>query len=107
MNYGNKYSYRQKSVLLIYTGGTIGMGRNPKTGTLEPLDFDHLIKNVSEFSYINTKVETYQFSQPIDSSDMSPRLWAHLVRIIAESYDSYDGFVILHGTDTMAYTARP
>ena len=105
MNYGNKYSYRQKSVLLIYTGGTIGMGRNPKTGTLEPLDFDHLIKNVSEFSYINTKVETYQFSQPIDSSDMSPRLWAHLVRIIAESYDSYDGFVILHGTDTMAYTA--
>ena len=105
MNYGNKYSYRQKSVLLIYTGGTIGMGRNPKTGTLEPLDFDHLIKNVSEFSYINTKVETYQFSQPIDSSDMSPRLWAHLVRIIAENYDSYDGFVILHGTDTMAYTA--
>ena len=81
------------------------MGRNPKTGTLEPLDFDHLIKNVSEFSYIITKVETYQFSQPIDSSDMSPRLWAHLVRIIAESYDSYDGFVILHGTDTMAYTA--
>lgn len=105
MNYGNKYSYRQKSVLLIYTGGTIGMGRNPKTGTLEPLDFNHLIKNVSEFSYINTKVETYQFSQPIDSSDMSPRLWAHLVRIIAENYDSYDGFVILHGTDTMAYTA--
>ena len=91
--------------MLIYTGGTIGMGMNPKTGALEPLDFEYLIKNVTEFSYLNTEIETYQFSHPIDSSDMSPRLWAQLVRIIADNYKLYDGFVVLHGTDTMAYTA--
>ena len=105
MNYANNHSNRQRRVLLIYTGGTIGMGMNPRTGALEPLDFGHLIKNVSEFSYLNTEIETYQFSQPIDSSDMSPRLWAQLVRIIADNYGQYDGFVVLHGTDTMAYTA--
>ena len=105
MNYANNHSNRQRRVLLIYTGGTIGMGMNPRTGALEPLDFGHLIKNVSEFSYLNTEIETYQFSQPIDSSDMSPRLWAQLVRIIADKYEQYDGFVVLHGTDTMAYTA--
>ena len=105
MGYDNTFTYKRRRVLLIYTGGTIGMGRNPKTGALEPLDFDHLIRNVNEFSYLNTEIETYQFSRPIDSSDMSPRLWAQLVRIIADKYDLYDGFVILHGTDTMAYTA--
>ena len=105
MRYDNTFTYKRRRVLLIYTGGTIGMGRNPKTGALEPLDFDHLIRNVNEFSYLNTEIETYQFSRPIDSSDMSPRLWAQLVRIIADKYDQYDGFVILHGTDTMAYTA--
>ena len=81
------------------------MGRSPQTGALEPLDFDHLIQNVNEFSYINTHIETYQFNQPIDSSDMSPRCWAQLVRIISKNYHDFDGFVILHGTDTMAYTA--
>ena len=105
MRYDNTFTYKRRRVLLIYTGGTIGMGRNPKTGALEPLDFDHLIRNVNEFSYLNTEIETYQFSRPIDSSDRSPRLWAQLVRIIADRYDQYDGFVILHGTDTMAYTA--
>lgn len=92
-------------VLLIYTGGTIGMGRNPRTNALEPLDFDHLIKNMPEFTYLQTDIDIYQFTQPIDSSDISPRMWAQLVRIIAGAYDKYDGFVILHGTDTMAYTA--
>ena len=94
-----------RRVLLVYTGGTIGMGRNPMTGALEPLDFNHLIENVNEFAYLNTQIDTYQFSQPLDSSDMNPRHWANLVRIIARNYNSYDGFVILHGTDTMAYTA--
>ena len=76
MNFYSKYNPSNKRVLLIYTGGTIGMGRNPKTGTLEPLDFDHLVKNVHEFSYLNTQIDTYQFNQPIDSSDMTPRFWA-------------------------------
>lgn len=95
----------KNKVLLIYTGGTIGMGCNPQTGALEPLDFDHLKENVYELTYVKTAVDTYQFGHPIDSSDMDHHMWARLVRIIAESYDDYDGYVILHGTDTMAYTA--
>lgn len=94
-----------RNVLLIYTGGTIGMDKNPDTGVLEPLDFNHLVKCLPEFSMLKTTVDVYQFTPPIDSSDMSPRLWSQLVRIIAARYDLYDGFVILHGTDTMAYTA--
>lgn len=96
---------RTQRVLLIYTGGTIGMGRNKATGALEPLNFGHLVDNVPEFRELPTLVDTYQFAPPIDSSDMTPRQWIQLVRIIAKRYDEYDGFVILHGTDTMAYTA--
>lgn len=92
-------------VLLIYTGGTVGMGQNPVTGALEPLDFNHLEDSMPEFKLIRTNVDVYQFTPPIDSSDMSPNNWAQIVRIIAHNYDGYDGFVILHGTDTMAYTA--
>lgn len=94
-----------KKVLIIYTGGTIGMGRNPMTGALEPLDFNHLVESMPEFKLLQTGVEVFHFTPPIDSSDMNPQLWAQLVRIISEKYDDYDGFVILHGTDTMAYTA--
>ena len=92
-------------VLLIYTGGTIGMGRNPKTDALEPLDFNHLIENLPEFKSITTQIDVYQFTPAIDSSDMNPKLWAQIVRIIAGQYEQYDGFVVLHGTDTMAFTA--
>ncbi len=92
-------------VLLIYTGGTIGMGRNPKTGALEPFDFNHLNKSLPELSLVEAQVDVCQFSPVIDSSNMSPELWAKLIDIITRKYNSYDGFVILHGTDTMAYTA--
>ena len=92
-------------VLLIYTGGTIGMNRNPHTGALEPFDFEHLLYNVPELKQFDMQIDTYQFSPPIDSSDMSPQLWTDLSHVIADHYDSYDGFVVLHGTDTMAYTA--
>ena len=92
-------------VLLIYTGGTIGMNQNPQTGALEPFDFEHLLSRVPELAQFRTEIATYQFSPPIDSSDMSPRLWTELAHIIADRYEEYDGFVILHGTDTMAYTA--
>lgn len=95
----------QSRILLIYTGGTIGMNRNPHTKALEPFDFEHLLYNVPELKQFDTKISTYQFSPPIDSSDMSPQLWIKLAHIIADSYDDYDGFVVLHGTDTMAYTA--
>lgn len=92
-------------VLLIYTGGTIGMNRNSLTGALEPFDFEHLLSSVPELKQFSTEIASYQFNPPIDSSDMSPRLWTDLVHIINDHYEQYDGFVVLHGTDTMAYTA--
>ena len=92
-------------VLLIYTGGTIGMNQNPLTGALEPFDFEQLLSRVPELAQFQTEIATYQFNPPIDSSDMSPRLWTELAHIIADRYEDYDGFVVLHGTDTMAYTA--
>lgn len=93
------------SVLLIYTGGTIGMIENPETGALESFNFDQLLKHVPELKRFNCHISTYQFNPPIDSSDMEPELWAKIVKIISSHYNDYDGFVILHGTDTMAYTA--
>ena len=98
-------THRTGKVLLIYTGGTIGMGRNPVTEALEPLDFSHLTAKFPEFQYLRTSIETYQFDKPVDSSDIDPQIWARIVNIITKNYDGYDGFVILHGTDTMAYTA--
>lgn len=96
---------RTERVLLIYTGGTIGMGRNEKTGALEPLDFNHLLSRIPELEQIQTNITVYQFDKPIDSSDMDYLVWSQLVQIISQNYTRYDGFVILHGTDTMAYTA--
>ena len=95
----------QARILLVYTGGTIGMDVNAATGVLEPLDFNKLLAHMPELQDIPAHVDVHQFAEPIDSSDMNPRLWAQLVAIIAEHYDNYDGFVILHGTDTMAFTA--
>lgn len=93
------------SVLLIYTGGTIGMIENSETGALESFNFDHLLQHVPELKRFNCHIATYQFTPPIDSSDMEPALWAKLVHIINDNYENFDGFVILHGTDTMAFTA--
>ena len=93
------------SILLIYTGGTIGMIENRETGALESFKFDRLLENVPELRRFNCEIDSYCFSSPIDSSDIEPAAWSKLVRIIDENYDRYDGFVILHGTDTMAYTA--
>ena len=93
------------SVLLIYTGGTIGMIENAATGALENFNFEQLQKYIPELQKFNFPIDTYQFDPPMDSSDMEPDMWRKLVRIIHENYDRYHGFVILHGTDTMAYTA--
>ena len=65
----------RSKVLLIYTGGTIGMNRNPSTGALEPFDFEHLLSSVPELKQFDTLIDTYQFQPPIDSSDMSPARW--------------------------------
>ena len=96
---------KQPSVLLIYTGGTIGMIQNAENGALETFNFDHLRRHVPELNQFNYRISSYQFNPPIDSSDMEPTLWAKIVRIIHYNYERYDGFVILHGTDTMSFTA--
>ena len=94
-----------RKVLLIYTGGTIGMNRNAATGALEPFNFEELQQRVPELGELPTAIDVHCFDPPIDSSDMTPHLWTQLANIIAGRYHAYDGFVILHGTDTMAYTA--
>lgn len=81
------------------------MIRNQETGALDSYNFEHLLKHVPELSEFDYDIQSVQFDPPIDSSDMQPQLWAKLVDIIADHYDTFDGFVILHGTDTMAYTA--
>lgn len=101
----NKREPELPRVLLIYTGGTIGMVRNPQTGVHEPLNFEHLASHVPELAQIKVAVSTLQFAEPIDSSNMNPQGWAMIARMIVENYEGYDGFVVLHGTDTMAYTA--
>lgn len=93
------------SVLLIYTGGTIGMIENAETGALENFNFEQLQKYVPELQKFTFNIDSYQFDPPMDSSDMAPEAWRKLVQIISDNYERYNGFVILHGTDTMAYTA--
>ena len=97
--------HRPTSILLIYTGGTIGMIQNHTTGALESFNFDHLLSHVPEIRQFNIKIDSYAFEQPLDSSDIEPKHWQRLVKIIHERYEKYDGFVILHGTDTMAFTS--
>jgi len=92
-------------LLLIYTGGTIGMAEDPLTGVLKPVDFDHLMAQIPELKRFNYQIDTHSFSDPIDSSNMAPEVWGELAKLIAHNYNSYDGFVVLHGSDTMAYTA--
>ncbi|MCI5777657.1 MAG: asparaginase [Bacteroidales bacterium] len=96
---------KRTSVLIIYTGGTIGMIQNHETGALESFNFEHLLSHVPEIRQFNLAIEAIAFETPIDSSDMTPTEWQKLVRIISENYSKYDGFVILHGTDTMAFTS--
>ena len=92
------------SILLIYTGGTIGMMEN-ESGNLVPFEFASLQDNVPELRRFKYKIDSISFDQPIDSSDVSIAHWQHIAGIIEEHYEGYDGFVILHGTDTMSYSA--
>lgn len=95
----------QPSILIIYTGGTIGMIENPETGALENFDFSHFRRHVPELKRFDFQIDAITFESPIDSSDMEPKYWVQMARIIADNYARYDGFVVLHGTDTMSYTA--
>ena len=93
------------SILLIYTGGTIGMKQDPATGHLVPFDFSQISGEVPEIDRFGYRIDTYSFDPVIDSSDARPEFWARIARTIESNYDSYDGFVVLHGTDTMSYSA--
>ncbi len=93
------------SILILYTGGTIGMIENPETGALENFDLHHFRHHVPELNRFKYDIDALTFDPPIDSSDMEPKYWVKIAQIISENYENYDGFVVLHGTDTMAYTA--
>ena len=95
----------KRRVLIIYTGGTIGMIKNPVNGALDTFNLEHLIKHVPELSEFEYDIKSCQYDKPIDSSDIQPFHWSMIVDIISNYYNIVDGFVILHGTDTMAYTA--
>jgi len=93
------------SLLVIYTGGTIGMVEDPVDGTLKPFDFSQILSEVPELAKFAVRIDSYTFDPLIDSSDVEPTLWVSLAELIRDRYDAYDGFVVLHGTDTMAYSA--
>ncbi len=93
------------SIFIIYTGGTIGMVKDETCGSLKPFDFEHLYSQVPELKKFDYNFGHYSFSPPIDSSDVNPEVWIKLLKIIEKNYDAYDGFVVLHGSDTMAFTA--
>jgi len=93
------------SILIIYTGGTIGMKQNPETGALTPFNFNQIETEVPELKKFHYKLDTLSFTPPVDSSDISPDFWIKLANLIGENYKKYNGFVILHGTDTMSFTA--
>lgn len=96
---------KKSAVLLIYTGGTIGMMQDVKSGELKPFDFQSLNSQIPELSKFDIDLSSISFKEPIDSSNMHPAVWVELVQIIQKNYSKYDGFVILHGSDTMSFTA--
>ena len=95
----------KSSLLLIYTGGTIGMKQDPVDLTLKPFNFSQILEEVPELGKFAYRIDAQSLSPIIDSSDIDPGNWVEIAGIIYDNYDKYDGFVILHGTDTMAYSA--
>lgn len=92
-------------ILLIYTGGTIGMKKDFVTGSLKAFNFSKLLQRIPELKLLDCEIETISFENPIDSSNMNPEKWVKLATIIEENYNLFDGFVVLHGSDTMSYSA--
>ena len=93
------------NILLLYTGGTIGMEKDLSTGALKAFDFNKLLQNIPELKQLECNIDTISFEKPIDSSNMNPDKWVQIVTIIEENYNQFDGFVVLHGSDTMSYSA--
>ncbi len=99
------YIPRVPKILVIYTGGTVGMIHDRKLGTLRPLGFSEIKEKMPEMYRLGYHFFVHSFIPPIDSSDMHPDIWIELAEIIGQNYEYYDGFVILHGSDTMSFTA--
>ncbi|CAN5203788.1 asparaginase [soil metagenome] len=95
----------RSNILLIYTGGTIGMIKDFETGALKAFNFSELLHNIPELKLLEHKIDTISFDDPVDSSNMNPERWVQIASIIEERFEQYDGFVVLHGSDTMSYTA--
>lgn len=93
------------NILLVYTGGTIGMVKNFETGALKVFDFKKLLQRIPELKQLDCVIQTVSFDKPIDSSNMDASKWEKIASIIENNYDYFDGFVILHGSDTMSYSA--
>jgi len=92
-------------ILLIYTGGTIGMMKDFETGALKAFNFSKLLQRIPELKQLDCEIETFSFEHPMDSSNMNPENWVRIAEIIEDNYASFDGFVVLHGSDTMSYSA--
>ena len=92
-------------ILLIYTGGTIGMMKNFETGALKAFNFSKLLQKIPELKQLDCEIETISFEKPMDSSNFNPKHWVQIAEIIEENYSKFNGFVVLHGSDTMSYTA--
>lgn len=92
-------------ILLIYTGGTIGMVKDPLSGALKAFDFEKLLDNIPELHLLDCKIATVSMKEPIDSSNMNSTHWQNIASLIEENYIKYNGFVVLHGSDTMSYSA--
>jgi L-asparaginase len=92
-------------ILLLYTGGTIGMQKDFKTGALKAFDFNKLLKQIPELKLLDCEIQSLSMQQPIDSSDMQPAYWVQIAKLIEKVYNDFQGFVVLHGSDTMSYTA--
>lgn len=92
-------------ILLIYTGGTIGMIKDPLTAFLQAFDFDSLLEKIPELHLLDCTIDSISFKTPIDSSNIKLSHWIEIATIIEGNYAIYDGFVVLHGSDTMSYSA--
>lgn len=97
--------HTKANILLIYTGGTIGMMKDFETGALRAFNFSKLLQRIPELKQLDCEIETISFEHPLDSSNMSPDYWVKIATMIEEKYDAFDGFVVLHGSDTMSYSA--
>ena len=95
---------KQSKILLIYTGGTIGMVKDYHSGALKAFDFEKVVDSIPELGQLDCVIESVSFKVPIDSSNMNPAHWVTIASLIEKHYDVYDGFVVLHGSDTMSYT---